>query len=76
MFQLFQLISRQDLALRQLPAFTISFSIATLSYRFGSFALECVAFLATWFVVDALIQLIPRRAERAVHWLASATRNR
>jgi hypothetical protein len=64
MFQFFAHLSRQDLALRQLPAFTLSFVLASLFYRFGSFALECVAFLATWFVVDAVAQLVVGRRRR------------
>ena len=65
MYQLLASISTQDLALRQAPAFAASFIIASLFYKFGSFALECVAFLATWFVIDAVIQLIVRKRGRA-----------
>ena len=64
MFQFFAHLSKQDLALRQLPAFTLSFVLASLFYRFGSFALECVAFLATWFVVDAVAQILVGRRRR------------
>ncbi len=60
MYQLLASISTHDLALRQTPAFAASFIIASLLYKFGSFALECVAFLATWFVIDAGIQVIGR----------------
>lgn len=63
MFQLIALISKQDLAGRQLPAFVVSFVVASLFYKFGSFALECLAFLATWFVIDAAIQLAIGRRE-------------
>lgn len=67
MYQLLARIGTHDLAVRQLPAFAASFLIASLFYHFGSFALECVAFLATWYVIDAGIQvviarLIPRMA--------------
>lgn len=54
MYQLFTVLARHDLVARQLPSFTASFVIASLFYRFGSFALESVAFLATWFAIDAL----------------------
>jgi hypothetical protein len=63
-YQLLASISTHDLALRQTPAFAASFIIASLFYKFGSFALECVAFLATWFVIDAGIQLIGRMMGR------------
>lgn len=58
MFQLLASISRQELAARQLPAFLTSFLIGTLFYRFGSFALECLAFVATWFALDAITQVV------------------
>lgn len=66
MYQLLASISTQDLALRQSPAFASSFVIAALFYKFGSFALECLAFLATWFVIDAGIQLVGRLTAAAV----------
>lgn len=39
----------------QLPAIVLSLAIAEFWYKFGSFTLECIAFLATWFVIDFLI---------------------
>lgn len=36
---------------RELPAFAVAFVIAELFYKFGSFGLELVAFLATWYVL-------------------------
>jgi hypothetical protein len=71
-FQFFYYLSKQDLALRQLPAFSISFVIASLFYRFGSFALECLAFLATWFVVDAVAQLLVGLRRRTTEPVAEA----
>jgi hypothetical protein len=62
-FQLVALIGKGDLARRQLPAFAVSFVAASLFYKFGSFALECLAFLATWFLIDAAIQLVIGRRE-------------
>ncbi|CAL9388655.1 hypothetical protein RKD49_006665 [Streptomyces glaucescens] len=56
MFQLIRTISGMDLAARQAPVFAVSFVIAALFYKFGNFALEAVAFLATWFVLDALVE--------------------
>ncbi len=56
MFQLIRALSSQDLAVRQAPVLGVSFVIASLFYKFGSFALEAVAFLATWFVIDALAE--------------------
>jgi hypothetical protein len=61
-FQLIRTLSTQDLVRRQIPAFSISFVIASLFYRFGSFALECVAFLVTWAVLDMVAGLLIRTA--------------
>lgn len=58
MFQLLATVGRQDLAVRQAPAFLLSFVLAALFYKFGSFALECAAFLATWLVIDAAAQVV------------------
>jgi hypothetical protein len=53
-YQLFKFLSTQQLAIRQLPVFVISFAVAALFYKFGSFMIECIAFLATWMVLDYL----------------------
>jgi hypothetical protein len=66
-FQLVRALSTQDLVRRQLPAFSISFVIASLFYRFGSFALECAAFLATWAVLDMVAGLLLRMATPLKH---------
>lgn len=52
MFQLFKFLSGQQLVLQQLPVFLVAFVLAAFFYKFGSFAVECVAFLATWAVLD------------------------
>ncbi|MDT9682724.1 hypothetical protein RND61_11675 [Streptomyces sp. TRM76323] len=64
MFQLIRNLSSTDLAVRQFPVFAVSFVLASLFYRFGSFALEAVAFLATWFVLDAAAEGVRRVRER------------
>lgn len=64
MFQLFKHLSRNELAWRQAPAFTIAFLIAARFYKLGSFAKEAAAFLVTWFVIDAVIEVVVRRRAR------------
>ncbi len=39
----------------------VAFAIATFFYKFGSFALECLAFLATWSLLDLPSQWLARR---------------
>ena len=52
----------------QAPPLLISFAIASLFFRGWGFALECMAFLALWFVLDAAFTAI-RSA-----WLKRTTR--
>jgi hypothetical protein len=60
MFTLLRLLSARRIFVEQLPAIAAAWAIAELFYKFHSFTLECAAFLATWFVFDALIQLAKR----------------
>lgn len=62
MFELLRAISKQEVLKHQLPSLGASWLLAELFYKFGSFSLELLAFLATWFVLDALLHLVaPRR---------------
>ena len=70
MYQLLTVLARHDLVSRQLPSFSIAFLAASAFYRFGSFALESAAFLATWFAIDAAYGI----ALRAVNGGRSAAR--
>jgi hypothetical protein len=60
MFTLIKMLPMQRLLGEQLPVFGIAFIIAEVYYKFHSFALECAAFLATWFVIDAAVQFARR----------------
>ena len=42
----------------QAPSFLISFVTASLFFKWKSFALECLGFLALWFVLDALFTAV------------------
>ena len=62
MYSLTRLLPFRRLLLEQAPALLVSFIIAEVFYKFKSFTLECLAFLATWYVVDVVIQqVVPRR---------------
>ena len=60
MFALLRNTSARDLLLQQLPAIALSLVVAELFYKLGSFALECLAFLATWLVIDLLFHGLRR----------------
>jgi hypothetical protein len=58
MYTLTRLLPIRRLAYEQVPALALAWIIAESFYKFHSFTLECAAFLATWFIFDALIQQI------------------
>ena len=55
MYTLLRSVPWRNLVTTQAPALLASFVIAELFYKFHSFTLECLAFLATWFAIDALL---------------------
>ena len=65
MYQLLRSSSPWELFTRVLPGLLIAFVIAELFYKWHSFALECLGFLATWFVLDAIFSLISGRLLKA-----------
>ena len=46
------LLQRRLSLLRFLPSGALALVVAELFFKFHSFTLECLAFLATWFVFD------------------------
>lgn len=61
MYSLFRALPLRRLLFEQGLGLTISLLIAELFYKFHSFTLECVAFLATWYIVDWVIQYVCTR---------------
>jgi hypothetical protein len=52
---------------RETPALGAAMILAEMFYKFGSFSLECVAFLGTWLVLSTgLHLLLPGRSAQAV----------
>jgi hypothetical protein len=60
MYTLFRSGPLQSVLSIQAPALFLSFVIAELFYKFHSFTLECLAFLATWAAIDAALTAIRR----------------
>ena len=61
---MYSLISRLDsrtLAAREAVTLVLSLGIAEAFYKFHSFTLECVAFIATWVALGGLAELATRR---------------
>ena len=53
MYALITSIGLRQMLLEQIPTIGVCFIIAELFYKFHSFTLECFAFLATWYILDA-----------------------
>ncbi len=53
-------MSVREFFVEQVPAVGIAMLIAELFYKFHSFTLECLAFLATWYLIDLVISMVVR----------------
>ena len=58
MYTLTRVIPLRDLLVQQAPALGISLLTAEMFYKFHSFTLETMAFLATWYAADRAIKFI------------------
>ena len=58
MFSLIKDLGLRVAAKQEAVPFLISFAIAEFFFKFKRFALECVAFLAVWFVLSFLQSLV------------------
>jgi hypothetical protein len=64
MYTLIRSITTPRLFAQQLPALTVSFVLAELFYKFHSFTLECLAFLATWSLLDMMLAILIAKLKR------------
>jgi len=60
MFSLVQDLGIQVALKQEALPFVIAFLVAEFFYKFHSFTLECLAFLATWFLLSYLQSLLFR----------------
>lgn len=58
MFSLIKDLGLLVAAKQEAVPFLIAFGIAEFFFKFHSFALECLAFLATWYVLSFLQSLV------------------
>ena len=61
MFTLITNMRSRESVLAEAPAFLLSLVVAETFYKFHSFTLECVCFLATWLAVSSIFVLALRR---------------
>ncbi len=48
----------RELIINDAPSFVVALVVAELLYKFHSFTLEVLAFLATWYLFGALAQFV------------------
>ena len=58
MFSLIKTLGVEMSLKREAGPFIVAFLIASFFFKFKSFALECLAFLAVWYVLSLLQSLI------------------
>jgi hypothetical protein len=63
MYTLVKTIGLTAAAKRELVPLGAAFLIAEFFYKFGSFALECVAFLATWYVLSIAFGFVTQQGQ-------------
>jgi len=66
MFSLVKELGVQIALKREAAPFIVAFLIAEFFFKFKSFALECLAFLAVWFVLSFLQSLVFSRFEKHI----------
>lgn len=54
MYTLLKNLPAKQVLKEHVPSLAVSFIIADTFYKFGSFILECGAFLITWYIVSYL----------------------
>jgi len=64
MHRMIKTMERRELLARQLPLGTSALVTAELFFRFHSFTLECLAFLATWYALDRALDTVARLRPR------------
>jgi hypothetical protein len=60
MYTLIASVRSRTIALTEFASLCASMLIAEMFYKFHSFTLECVAFLATWYLFSRLLSLLTR----------------
>ncbi len=66
MFSLIKAYSLKNVLSVQAPSLVTALAIAELFYKFGSFLLEAIAFLATWFIMDAILSFVLKSTPKTV----------
>jgi hypothetical protein len=60
MYSLIKTLGLKKSLIREVPSLGLSLVIAEEAYKFGSFLLECGAFLTTWYLISMVADLCSR----------------
>jgi hypothetical protein len=55
MYSFIKSLGLRNVMQAEMPALGVSLVIAEMAYKFGSFVLECGAFLATWYLMGMVM---------------------
>ncbi len=58
MYTLIKNLGVKKVLIAEVPALGSSLIIAEAFYKFGSFILECTAFLATWYLISFIVNAV------------------
>ena len=65
MLEFIRSLNRNGTLVYQLPSMAAAFLIAENFYKFRSFALECLAFMATWYAIDLAVDILRKLLAKA-----------
>ena len=65
MLEFVRSLNRNGTLVYQLPSMTAAFLIAENFYKFRSFALECLAFMATWYAIVLAVDILRKLLAKA-----------
>ena len=66
MYTLIRELKSNKMVLVQVPTLIVSLGIAQMFYKFGAFLPECIAFLATWYTLDAFVFFVRGLRSRTI----------
>ena len=58
MYSLLKNIGLKKFLIAEMPALATALAISETLYKFGSFILECFAFLITWYILSFFINML------------------
>ena len=59
MYTFFKTHGSSKFLVTEVPALWLALILSELAYKFGSFMVECIAFLVTWYVIGFVIDQLP-----------------